>query len=127
MRISKKKFTAELEKESLQELFGAIGNIRTIRDMDLFLNTFFTTDEKQAILRRSAIVRLLQNGKKYKEINDLLDVSKNTISNARDMIEGRGYGRNPNRQRVYSNLAPKTKERRKPILTRKYKGASSIF
>lgn len=127
MRIAKPKLSKELADKSLKTLFLAVKKIHTVKDMDAFLNNNFTADEKHALLRRTAALHLLVQGKTYQEIRKLLEVSRNTISNARDMMLGRGYGRNPERHRIYESLYKPKEEKQKPMLKRKYKGASSIF
>ena len=127
MRTIKSKPSKELEDEALKTLFSAVKKINTIKDVSIFLDSNFTADEKCALLRRTAVLHLLVRGETYREIRKVLEVSRSTISNVRDMMLGRGYGRNPNRHRIYEKLYAPKKEKRKPILKRKYKGAGSIF
>lgn len=127
MRVSRNKLEKVLEEEALGYLFLEIKKVHTVKDVLVFLDRNVTVDEKHVILRRGAVMRMLVYGKTYREIKDTLEVSRNTISNVRDMMLGRGYGRNPKRHRVYEKVFMQAEEKRKPVLKRKYKGASSIF
>jgi len=51
--------------------------------------------------RRIAIIKLIDQGKKYNDIKMILRISDNTISNSRDIMAGRGYGQNPNRKECF--------------------------
>ena len=117
-----------LEKESLQKLWDEIQKIKSPDGTAKFLDNLLTNEEKKLVLRRLAVVSLLKQGKKYREIVKLLKISKITISKIKDMIAGRGYGRNPQRKRVYGSsysvLKSKVKEKKH---FRKYKGAESII
>lgn len=126
-RISKNKLTLELRIESLEFLFKRIEKIKSPKDLVWFLNEFFTVDEKDIVLRRLAVIVLLKQKKKYREIENFLEISKATISKAKQILSGDGYGRNL-KKRVYSksDSQPKRKERRKKFF-RPYKGAESII
>ncbi len=117
----------ELENESLQEILYGIKNIHSLDDTRRFLGTLLTDNEQKTVLRRMAAGRLLNKGKTYKEIRIMLEISRRGISFAKDIIEGRGYGKNPNRkkERPAIKLAPKQKS--EPLFKRRYKGAKSIF
>jgi uncharacterized protein YerC len=76
------------------------------------------------ILRRIVVVDALERRLKYRDIQENLGISSKTISKVRDILDMRGYGRNPNRKRIYSNNSKKIG--RKPLLGH-YKGAASII
>jgi uncharacterized protein YerC len=121
-----RKLDIVIEKEIYQDLLKEIKNIDSHSDLDNFFNKFMTKDEKTLLLRRTAIIKLINRGKKYTEIKELLSVSDNTISNVRDILDGRGYGRNPNRKRVYSKTKDYRKKKRQTFFP-DYKGAKSII
>ena len=125
-RTANKKFDELIESEIYRELLKELGKIHSRNDLDGFLNKFMTNDEKALLLRRVAVIKLVNQGKKYREIKELLGISGNTISNVRDILGGRGYGRNPNRKRTYSSFKDHKKKRRKTLFP-KYKGAESII
>ncbi len=58
-KISKNKLSDELKKESIELLSKRIKKVETINDLERFLNMFFTTLEKDTILRRLAVMILL--------------------------------------------------------------------
>ena len=70
----------------------------------------------------SRVANMLEKEVKYRDIQKVLDISRSTISNVRDILEARGYGRNPARKRAYT--VRKRKER--PLLGY-YKGAPSAL
>lgn len=123
-RISKNKLSKNLEKEALSEILKEIKKVDSLENLTNFLNGFFTAEEKKIILRRAAVIKLLKSGKKYREIKVMLEISRATISNVRDMIEGRGYGKNPNRKRKYSPGGFFPQKKKKPFSTLRYKGVS---
>ncbi len=122
-----KSLTGQLEKDVLQDLWKEIQRIKSGSEAEKFLDNFLTNDEKNLILRRLAAMRLIRQGKQYKEIVKLLKISKITISKTKDIMAGRGYGRNPERKRKYGSsysiVTNKTKEKK---MFRKYKGAESF-
>ena len=123
--IALSKISKKLEKESLNELLKEMPKIKSIDGVANLLDIFFTTWEKDNVLRRIAAAKLIEKGYKYKKIIALLKVSKSTISNANDFLVGRGYGRNPGRKTVYSK--DNTRNRKEKKIFRSYKGAESII
>lgn len=68
-----------------------IKKIQSVDDLKQFINKVLTSDEKTLILRRMAVIELIGYKKKYHEIKELLGVSGDTISAAKDIILGYGY------------------------------------
>ena len=126
MKISNKKLTVVLRKRSLGRLLNEVKMVKSATDLDKFLGEIFTKDEKEMILRRIIVADMLERKLKYREIEEALNISRLTISKVRDMLAKRGYGRNPDRKRVYSEDADHKKRRQKPLLGY-YKGAKSII
>jgi len=125
MKVSNKKLTIALKKRSLERLLNEIKMVKTVADLDKFFNKILTKDEKEIILRRITVADMLERKLKYREIEESLRISRLTISKVRDMLEKRGYGRNPHRKRIYSGVNH-GKRREKPLLGY-YKGAASII
>lgn len=121
-----KKLNKNTEREATLQLLKEFKDINSCEDLDKFFNKFLTIAEKNLILRRVVVMKLINQGKKYREIRKSLDISNNTISNTRDVLEGRGYGKNPNRKRKYSTLANPKKNKSKSFY-RRYKGAENIL
>ncbi len=121
-----KELNDSAQKEVLRVLLDEIIGIKTIADLDKFLDKYITMDQKNLLIRRLAVINLINSGKKYREISELMEISDNTISNIKDIMAGRGYGRNPKRKRIYSEYKNYKKKKTKKIFP-KYKGAESII
>lgn len=100
--INNKKLDNSIKKEIYTELLAEFKRINSFDNLDSFLNKFMTPGEKTVFLRRIAVIQLLKQNKKYRDIRKLLGISSGTISKVRDIIAGRGYSKNPNRKRKYS-------------------------
>lgn len=124
-RVTKNKISKLIENEVSIRLLAEFKKVNSKEDLYAFFNKFMTSGEKDLIFRRLAIIKLINQGKKYKEIKKILNVSDNTISNSRDIMAGRGYGQNPNRKRIYSRSLIKSKPKFKKGL--RYKGAGNII
>lgn len=122
MQISSKRLTGVQRKKALQMLLLKVRVIKKQSELSKMLDLFFTKNEKEIILRRLIVADLLEKRVKYRDIEKALSISSPTISNIRDILEARGYGRNPKRKRIYS----RPKKREKPLLGY-YKGAPSIL
>ena len=122
-RITAKKINKTIEKEICQELIVEFKAVNSEINLNKFFGKFMTASEKEMIFRRLAVMKLIEQGNKYKDIKKILDVSNNTISRAADILAGRGYGRNPNRKRKYSTIKKPTKRFKRRL---KYKGSAGI-
>jgi len=123
--VPKKELSQNLRKESSNLIIRDINKIKSSTDLLIFLGKFFTDKEKDLIMRRAAVEILLESGATYRKIKNLLEISQGTISRVRDVLDGRGYGRNPDRKRIYSSFPRRKRKERK--LFRPYKGAESII
>jgi len=123
--MNNKKIAGLIQKQIYAELLREFRRVSSPGDLNDFFNKFMTSGEKQNFLRRLAIIKLIRQNKKYREIQELLGLSRDTISKSKDIIAGRGYGRNPNRKRKYSPLVSPKKAKKRYGL--KYKGAESIL
>jgi uncharacterized protein YerC len=126
-KVSKKRLPPELVDKCQRLLLEKIKKISTYPELEKFLDTYFTQTERNTILRRVAAVILLNEKEKYRDIENLLDISKATISKAKQISSGDGYGKNLKKRPVQSRkfVTPK-KEKRKKFF-RPYKGAESII
>lgn len=122
-RAKENRISENIEKEIIKELLAEFKKVDSSKSLNEFFKKFMTIPERELIYRRIAIIKLINQGKKYNDIKRILRISDNTISNSRDIMAGRGYGQNPDRKRVFSKKYLKTK----PIFNRKYKGAESIL
>lgn len=124
--INNKKLDKSAEKEIYTELLKEFKRVNSFDDLDGFLNKFMTPSEKTTLFRRIAVIKLLGKNKKYRDIRKSLGISSGTISNIKDIIAGRGYSKNPDRKRKYSEFKFKKQKKFKPYF-RKYKGAVNIL
>lgn len=123
--INNKKLGKSLEKEVYVDLLKCFKNVNSREDLDLFFNQLLTFSEVNMILRRLAAMKLIRQGKKYRQIREMYCISNDVISKANEILKGRGYKKNPDGKKKYSNLGL-DKKKFKPF-TRKYKGATSIL
>lgn len=124
-RVNNKKLEEFIEKEIYRELLKEFKNINSVSDLDNFFGKFMTDDERTLFFRRIAVIKLLKQNKKYRDIKKLLGISSGTISKVADIIAGRGYSRNPDRKRKYSALSTPKKIKKNHGL--RYKGAENIL
>ncbi len=104
---------------AVEKLLTEISKISSPDKLQIFLDTFFTSREKESLLRKVLIPIMLANGEKYRDIKEKLEISGNAISRIRRT--GRPPLKRPG--------APSRRERKFPrrkILPR-YKGAPSLF
>lgn len=92
-KILKDKLNKQAGKIVWEILFKEIQKIHSINDLKKFFEEFLTEDERVFILRRLAIIKLIQDKKKYRDIKNFLNVSGNTISAVKDIILGYGYNK----------------------------------
>jgi len=126
-RYNLSKLPKELKDRATAQMLTELRGVESAGDLKRFFARFFTEDERELAVRRMAVMMLLNKGSTYREIKEGLDVSKATISNVKDIIAGRGYGRNPGRKRIYSSPASRDRKRGEKIFRLKYKGARSII
>ncbi len=122
-KISKSKLSYELKANALSLFLKKISEIKSVNDSEKFLDMFFTIDEKYVILKRLAVMILLNKKEKYGKIQNSLEISRNTISKIAQILSGYGYGKNVIK-RKYSVIQKKEKSRK---LFKAYKGAQSII
>lgn len=124
-RAKNKNLDKIIEKEIYADLLRYFKRVNSHEDLDLFFNKLITLAEKNMILRRLAAMKLIKQGKKYRQIRKIYDISNDVISKASETLKGKGYGKNPDRKKKYSSFSS-GKKRFKPF-TRKYKGAENII
>lgn len=112
--------------EARRDLLKEFSDVHSPDDLHRFFAKFMTDKEINLIYRRLAVIKFMKQGKKYREIKEAMEISGNTISGVRDILMGRGYGRNPKRKRVFSETKDLRKKKRETFFP-KYKGAESII
>lgn len=79
-RTSKKYFDNNFKNELWDSFLDEIKKLKTGKDLDIFLNKYFSLDEKILLEKRLGIFNLLKNGQSYGKISEELDVTRKTIS-----------------------------------------------
>ncbi|PIZ45280.1 hypothetical protein COY31_00700 [Candidatus Wolfebacteria bacterium CG_4_10_14_0_2_um_filter_39_18] len=80
VRVTKRGITKELENRILDVLLKKIKKIKKRKEMAGLLDQLLTFDEQIMVKKRLAIDFLLKEGKKYRDIEEIIDVSRRTIS-----------------------------------------------
>lgn len=124
-KVKNKKVDEETEKEMRSMLLKEIKKIESFDRLDDFFNKYMTSDEKILFFRRFAVISLLGRGTKYRDIENLLDISSATISSVQDAISGRGYRRHLNRKKEYKIFIKANKSAKQHGL--RYKGTSGLL
>jgi uncharacterized protein YerC len=83
-------------------------NIKTKKDLKEFLDKFLTSEEQIIIKKRLAIILFLKEDKKTKEITNILDVSKATVSFVK-----KGLKRSPRKENKFKPITKKDLKQRK--------------
>ena len=124
VKISKDKLNEKGKEDAWNFLLEEAKKINSKLDLKEFFDKFLTPREGLVILRRLAIANLLDTGKTYREIKNTLEVSSNTIRDAKDILANLGYRKKSRPRRNYSD-GPKHSRKFKEKYSRwpSYKGA----
>lgn len=63
-----------------KELIKKFSELKSENQLEIFLNKLLTKKEKDILIKRLMIMVLIQKGKSYKEISEMLWLSPNTVS-----------------------------------------------
>jgi len=118
--IIKDKLDRNIKEVALKILLSSITSINSVGKLRNFLNKFLTSDEQILLLRRVAVIELIDQGKTYRKIKEILKTSSRTISGVKDILSGAGYNRR-NKKKKYSSSGA-----RKIVSKRKLYGASKL-
>jgi len=80
VRINKRGLSEDLQEKISADFLKEIKNLKNSQELNNFLSRFLTPDEQIMIKKRLAIPLLFQEGKRKKQISEILDVSRNTIN-----------------------------------------------
>lgn len=86
-----KRFSIEEQDKSLESLCEVLQELKTAKEKKYFLKDLLNRGERMMIVRRFKIAELLEEGKTYDEIIDLLHVSRSTIARVERLLN---FGRN---------------------------------
>ena len=91
-QISKLKLNKKVQEDILKNLFISISKINKDELSKVFLEDLLTRTEKIVLAKRLAIALLLESGRSYSEIKDIVKVSASTISTVNNSLNnGKGY------------------------------------
>lgn len=102
------KIAKELDEIALRVLLKRIRGVKRKEDLRNFLNRFLTPQEQLTVKKRLLIDIFLKDKKGYKEIGEILGVSKNTISFVKRELK-----RPPKRKKVFKPISEKDLKERK--------------
>lgn len=80
MRVSKNKVNQSLEKELFKTLHQAVADLKTVQEVEAFLQAFLSQAEHTTLAKRVAVAYWLDKKRSYENINQNLKVSSATIA-----------------------------------------------
>lgn len=90
MRISKKRINATLNKQITQVFYQTLSDLKTSKNIEVFLKDFMTDSEIETYTKRLAVAYWLKKGRSYANIKENLKVSSATIASVQESIEKPG-------------------------------------
>ena len=79
-QVSKRKLHPSTEEKIYNTFWEAISQLKSEKEIRLFLNDLLSPTEKTMLAKRLAIAALIMKGYTYDDIKDLLKVSQETIA-----------------------------------------------
>jgi TrpR-related protein YerC/YecD len=87
MRQSAKPLDSFTQQEALERLAAVLADLKNPKDVKAFLSAFLSETELSLLAKRLGVAHMLNQGKSYDEIQELLQVSTATISSVRGIID----------------------------------------
>lgn len=82
----------ELKENAINELFELIAALKTPEDCELLFGDLCTVKEIEQMAQRVGAAKLLIDGKTYKEVTEIFDISSATLSRVSRCVRyGDGY------------------------------------
>lgn len=78
----------EWSEKLWERILEGVANSRSKKEVQKFLESILSERERTFLLRRLAILALIQSGKSYKEIGEILWVSPQTVSTIKKNFSG---------------------------------------
>lgn len=91
MRTSEKRINLTLKKQIINSLNQVISDLNDPKEVNIFLNDFFTEAEMEAFTKRLAVAYWLEKGRSYSNIKTNLKVSSATIASVQSRLETAGF------------------------------------
>ena len=89
-------------------LIAYFNEVETVHDVEILVNTIFTTSEIEAIAQRISILKFMNDGAMYHDIENYMGVSPSTISRALD-----GYHKHGQHNRKFNEMHKRVEENNK--------------
>lgn len=90
MRISKARVNATLNKQITQVFYQTLSDLKTPKNIEVFLKDFMTDSEIETYTKRLAVVYWLKKGRSYANIKENLKVSSATIASTQESMDKTG-------------------------------------
>jgi uncharacterized protein YerC len=91
MQTSKRKINQTLERELSKTLFQVLADIKSPKEIELFLQDLLGKGELLVLAKRLAIAHFLDHGRSYQNIKDNVKVSSATIASIDKQRKNPGY------------------------------------
>lgn len=98
--LSKNRLDKDVYFDILNGLYWLLSDIKTPKEMQIFLGDFFTKTERLMLAKRLAIVLMIAEGYEAEYIKKILKVSTATIYRMREWVESEGHGLQDGLRRV---------------------------
>lgn len=91
--VSRKKLEDKILREVLNFLLLSLTNIKSEKEMGVFLNAFLSSTEKVMLAKRLGIAYLLSEGVPEERVSEVLCIGRPTIDKMKlwMRVEGKGY------------------------------------
>jgi len=91
MRTSNKKLNPSLKRQIVKTLGQALADFKDLKEVETFMDHFFTDSEIETFAKRLAVAYWLKKGRSYSNIKENLKVSSATIAEISSSIENPGF------------------------------------
>lgn len=122
VNINKKYLEEGLKKTIWTGFLKGITRVKSNKELEQFLGRLFTPSERVMIEKRLAIFYLIEQGYKYREIGEMIDVAPSTISFVKKgfkMVNPKNKKTNPKLQSVNLSKNYRAKYPKYPTFTGK--------
>ncbi|MEK7114509.1 MAG: Trp family transcriptional regulator [Patescibacteria group bacterium] len=90
-RFLKTEVNKKLGERAWKEFLSQIKNTRSLNNLEGIFNALLSSKEKFLLIRRLVVKFLLKQGKRHKEISEILGVSRQTINAVKKSLFEKSY------------------------------------
>ena len=125
----KKYFDKKFREDIWNRFLREIKNVKNREELDAFLDKYLTPQEKIMLEKRLGIFDLSERGSSYREISGELAVTSRTISFVKKGFKepAKRIPKKNFRAAGLLGLEAGKRNKRKPLFSKKYKGAQSFI